>query len=198
MTEPRGLAGGVEVMRNALKKEGNDRMLDVVDGFGQRDVSEIDVGFALLVPFKMRADGRIIPLRESRHRTLLPVILPHTRWSPPLGEWAEVTWSDERPAHPRLAAKLNVTLLCKMLGSVLSPDAVATSVHDHRLNVEPEPTDLVRFRARLSVAAATAGRTHGLSRTGRTGGAGVMLTHANLRTGDETASGADRWPRCAP
>lgn len=110
MTEPRGLAGGVEAMRDALKKEGNDRMLDVVDGFGQRGASEMVVGFALLV----------------------------------------------------------------------------------------EQTDLVRFRAWLSVAAATEGRTSGLSRTGRTGGAGVMVTHANWRTGGETASGADRWPRCAP
>ncbi|WP_021593469.1 AfsR/SARP family transcriptional regulator [Actinomadura welshii] len=112
----------------------------------------MDVEFALLGPFEMRAGGRDVPMGGPKHRSLLAALLLRAGRPVPVEDLVEVIWGDEPPGNPRRVVQLYVTRLRQTLAPFVSGAVITTSVDGYRLRVAPGQTDVMRFQDRLSAA----------------------------------------------
>ena len=103
------------------------------------------VEFGVLGPLLVVVDGRRAEVRSPRQRTLLAVLILRAGRAVPRGQLVEAVWGDREPVDPRAALHSQVMRLRRVLGTAGS--LVRTDGETYRLDVDPQVSDVHRFRS---------------------------------------------------
>ncbi|AVT31727.1 transcriptional regulator [Plantactinospora sp. BC1] len=110
------------------------------------------VEFGLLGPIDVRVDGRPVPIRSPKCRTLLATLLLEPGRLVSVGRLTEAIWDDRQPDNPRRAAQLYVTRLRALLEEAGSPPLISTGSDGYLIEAGDDLVDLGRFRHWLLAA----------------------------------------------
>ncbi|MGI5216090.1 AfsR/SARP family transcriptional regulator [Plantactinospora sp. CA-290183] len=115
--------------------------------------------FGVLGPLEVAVDGRRVPVRSPKQRSLLAGLLLNAGRSVPLGELATVIWGPEQPANPRCGVQVCATRLRALLAEAGCPQIILTSTDGYLIDVPQEQVDLGRFHRWLAEADQAAGQS---------------------------------------
>jgi DNA-binding SARP family transcriptional activator len=112
--------------------------------------------FLILGPLEVRAEGRLVPLRGSRQRALLAVLLLHAGEAVSTDRLIDLVWPDAPPDGARKALSVRMSRLRKALEQAGGAgSAIVTRAPGYAIEVGSEEFDLLRFED-LSAAGARA------------------------------------------
>ena len=98
--------------------------------------------FRLLGPLEVRRDGRVIPIRAGKHRTLLACLLLRANRVVPVADLVEALWGDTPPARTRGTLQTYVMRLRQVLGE---PSPIVTTPVGYQMSVPHELIDVHQF-----------------------------------------------------
>ncbi|MFG3685507.1 BTAD domain-containing putative transcriptional regulator [Micromonospora sp. NPDC047740] len=116
------------------------------------------VTFGLLGPFVMLVQGRPVPVRSPKHRTLLAALLLGGGRVLPVRHLVDALWDGREPDSPRRAVQLTVVRLRALLDAAGCAGVITTSADGYRIELPTESLDLNRFRRCLDDADRAANR----------------------------------------
>jgi DNA-binding SARP family transcriptional activator/class 3 adenylate cyclase len=107
----------------------------------------------LLGPIEVTIDGRELPLRASKVRQLLSLLVLHRDEVMSVDRLADELWEGNPPESATAALRVHISRLRKLLSSAGQEGLLVTRPTGYQLDVPDDAIDVVRFEAR-----ATAGR----------------------------------------
>ncbi|GLY51453.1 BTAD domain-containing putative transcriptional regulator [Lentzea sp. NBRC 102530] len=113
--------------------------------------------FGLLGPLEVFADGRPVPVKAAKLRTLLAVLLLHANEHVPLDVLVDRLWGDEPPGNARRTIQVYVMRLRGLLDDGPGRSVIQTRPGGYLLSTEPGAVDLAVFRHLVRQARDTAG-----------------------------------------
>jgi len=104
------------------------------------------VEFRILGPLEVCSEGRAVPLRSSRQRTLLAILLLHANEVVSTERLFDELWGERPPATAAKTLQMHVSHLRKLLGHAGHADGpIVTRAPGYAIEVGPEQFDLRRF-----------------------------------------------------
>jgi DNA-binding SARP family transcriptional activator/tetratricopeptide (TPR) repeat protein len=107
-----------------------------------------EVTVAVLGPFELRVDGRVVPVPGRRVRALLAALALRAGRLVSTDSLAERVWDRDLPRWPRGS----VQTLANRLRPLTGTDVVRTGVGGYLLDVPPDAVDALRFQRLLEAA----------------------------------------------
>ena len=150
------------------------------------------VEYRLLGTLAVTIDGRPVPVRSGRQRSLLAALLLRAGDAVSVDELAGPVWSDDLPSNPRKGLHTLVARLRQLLGPVGTD--LETRPYGYRLGVAAGALDLDRFLS-SAADARQAEREGDLARAAEHYGAAAALwSGPRSPTSRPTGSSATRCP----
>ena len=109
--------------------------------------------FSVLGPLEVRHRGELVPVRGSRERAVLAVLLLEEGRLVPLGRLVEAVWDGEPPRAAEKAVRNAVSALRgRFAHAEASAALIETDPAGYRLRLEGNPLDVAEFRQRVTTA----------------------------------------------
>lgn len=120
------------------------------------------LGFGVLGPLQMSANGTEVPLGAAKQRAVLATLLINRNRTVPIDSLIDAAWQERPPLEARGSLHAHISRLRRLVSSAgVDPAAVLVSAQPgYRLNVPDEACDLGRFaiEQKAGIEAAAAGR----------------------------------------